>query len=371
MGPQDYQPGGKVIGAAVMAVAASYVYFLIFAQFGFIRLLQAATGADGGLVKPILTMMGLAGITGSVVAARMFSMPRSRAVLAAGFALCGAAAGLSILAADGPGFYLAALLVGLGTGLTTVTLASMLQRAVGARRLGPIIGLGTGLAYGFCNLPGIFNAAANTQATIALVAALAGLASGFMLAIDAAPEKPGDFDYTRAGVTTWVLIFLSLVWLDSAAFYIVQHSPELKAATWTSAGQLALNAGVHLGAALLAGWALARQRLGWAVFTGAGALLVACLLFKGDSRGWAGGALLYSAGVSVYSTALVFYPTRGGRPWLAGLVYAVAGWGGSALGIGLAENRHELPGAAMVTGAAIITVGLALRHLLRRHGAPA
>ena len=37
MAPQNYRPGGKIIIAAIMTVAAVYVYFLIFAQFGFLK----------------------------------------------------------------------------------------------------------------------------------------------------------------------------------------------------------------------------------------------------------------------------------------------------------------------------------------------
>jgi cytochrome c oxidase cbb3-type subunit 2 len=128
---------------------------------------------------------------------------------------------------------------------------------------------------------------------------------------------------------------------------------------------------MNLVAALLAGWALDRRWAGRTVFAGAAALLVACGLIGGAGGNRAGGAMLYAAGVSVYSTVLVFYPARGGRPWLAALIYAVAGWGGSALGIGLAENRHELPGLIIIAGTASIMGGLAARQLLRQRRTPA
>ncbi len=368
MGQQEYRPGGKVIGAAITAVAASYVYFLIFAQLGFLKTLQAATGVTGGTVKPVLGVMGLAGMTGSVAAAWMFSVPSSRGVLAAGFALCAAAAGLSMMATTMIAFYLAALCVGLGTGLTTVTLASMLRRAAGDRRLGVIIGLGTGLAYGFCNLPAVFGAAANTQAMLAFFAALAGLASGVMLAPKATAEKPEDFDYSKPGVMIWMLIFLTLVCVDSAAFYIIQHTPRLKEETWSNAGQLVLNAVMHLVAALLAGRALDRHWSGKTVFAGTVALLMACWMINAGSRTLAAGAMFYSAGVSAYSVALVFYPAHSQRPWLAALVYAVAGWGGSAIGIGLAENQHELPRGPILVAGAVISLGLLARWAVRRRG---
>ena len=64
------------------------------------------------------------------------------------------------------------------------------------------------------------------------------------------------------------------------------------------------------------------------------------LIFSGRE---AGGALPYAAGVSIYSTVLVFYPARVGVVGLAALVYAVAGWVGSALGIGVAEQFGWFP----------------------------
>ena len=212
----------------------------------------------------------------------------------------------------------------------------------------------------------VFEAAANTQATLAFFAALAGLVSGLMLAPNATAEKPEGFDYSGPGATMWVLIFLALVCLDSAAFYIIQHTPGLKQETWSNTGQLALNAGMHLGAALLAGRALDRHWAGKTVFTGTVALLVACWMINPGSRTSAAGALFYSAGVSVYSVALVFYPARSQRPWLAALVYAVAGWGGSAMGIGLAENQHELPRAPILVAGAVISLSLLARQAVRR-----
>ena len=95
---------------------------------------------------------------------------------------------------------------------------------------------------------------------------------------------------------------------------------------------------------------------GWA-----GAVLAACTWIKAPGVGF-----LYIAGVSAYSTALVFYPARSGRPGLAALVYAVAGWGGSALGIGLAQGRTELPAWLIIVAGAAVLLGLMWRNTLRR-----
>ena len=366
MGEQAYRPERRNVAAAVLAVAAAYVYFLIFAQFGFLQAVRQLTGGVAGVVRPVMAVMGVAGLAGSVSAAAIFSVERSRRSLVAGFAVCGTAAGLAM----GPGtmalYYVIALLVGLGAGLTTVTLASVLRRAVGGERLGQVIGLGTGLAYGFCNLPVVFAAGATAQALMGVLAAGAGLVAATALSFNAPAHPPAGGDYTKPGMTAWVLIFLSLVCLDSAAFYIIQHTPDLKAATWSGAGRLEVNAGLHLVAAWLAGYALDRHWVGRTVAIGGGALLLACLSIDQGSRTLAANALLYAAGVSIYSTALVFYPARSLRPWLAAVVYAVAGWGGSAIGIGLAENRPVVPPGLILAAGSVIGLGLLARHLIRR-----
>ena len=125
-------------------VAAVYGYFLIFAQFGFLKAVQAAIGENSGVVRPLMAMMGLAGIAGSVLAARVFAEQRSRAWLAVGFGACAAGAAGSMGTGSRWGF---SVVAGLGVGLTTVTLAGMLRRAVGDARLG------IGLAEGRDRLP--------------------------------------------------------------------------------------------------------------------------------------------------------------------------------------------------------------------------
>ena len=178
------------------------------------------------------------------------------------------------------------------------------------------------------------------------------------------PESfpPTGGDYAKGGATVWGLVFLALVLLDSAAFYIIQHTPALKENLWSGSGRLGLNAVMHLIAALLAGWALDRRWLGRTVLLGAAVLVAACLLLNGPAGVSAAAGLLYVTGVSVYSVALVFYPAWSGRPALAALVYAVAGWGGSALGIGLAEGRSQLPPEPVIGAGTLILLGLLCRR---------
>ncbi|SDR98236.1 hypothetical protein [Opitutus sp. GAS368] len=362
MAPQTYQPGGKTIVGAVITVAAVYAYFLIFAQFGFLRAVQAGLGEGVGVVRPIMAVMGLAGVAGSVLAARVFKEARGRSLLAAGLGVCAGGAAGSMAVQTMAGYYGAALLTGLGTGLVTVTLAAMLRPAVGDARLGLTIGLGTGLAYAFCNLPAVFEAGAATQALLALLAVGIGLTGGRMLVPRVATGAPVAGDYSKGGIAAWVVVFMALVALDSAAFYVIQHTPALKEALWTGSGRLVLNAGVHLGAAVLAGWALGQGWLGRTVLAGAASLLIAGLLINGETPVPAAAGWLYVAGVSAYSVALVYYPARSGRSGLAAWVYAVAGWGGSALGIGLADGRSQLPAGPVIGAGTLILLGLLLRN---------
>lgn len=344
----------------MIAVAAVYVYFLLFAQFGFLKAVQAALGGGTEVIRPIMAVMGLAGVGGSVLAARLFAEQNGRRGLNVGFGLCAAAAAGSMGANSLGEFSGVAFLVGLGTGLTTVTLAGMLRRAAGDMRLGLIIGTGTGLAYGICNLPGIFDACPEAQAQWAVVAVAAGWAGGRRLTPQFRLAQTGG-EYSKPATAAWVVVFAALVCLDSAAFYIIQHTSALKERMWAGTEQLLLNASAHLVVAVLAGWALDRGWLGRAVGLGAAALLLACGLL--DQPAPAGVGLLYIAGVSLYSTGLVYYPSRSGRPGLAALVYVVAGWGGSALGIGLVEGQQELFPVFIGTAGTIILVGFILRGL--------
>jgi hypothetical protein len=364
MAPDVFQPKQRTLVAAVFTVAATYAYFLLFAQFGFLQIV--ATVAGDAATGPILGTMGLAGIGGTILGARGFRAEHARGQLLAGLALAAVAAGGARGAGTTAGLHLVAALTGLGTGFTTTVLACGLRRAVGDARLGIVTGLGTGLAYGGCNLPAVFAAGGPAQAGIAVCVAGGGIVAASWLDFGAPREVPAGMDYAPAGQAAWTLLFLVLVALDSAAFAIIQHTSALKAATWTGAGQLGRNALMHVVAAVLAGRALDRRRLGRTVAAGALALLVALGLMAGGPRDLAVAALCYAAGVSVYSTVLVFYPARGARPWLVALVYGVAGWGGSAFGIALAAGRSAVPPGWTVGAGGVIFAVLVVRDFFRR-----
>jgi len=369
MSVQNTQPRYPTQLAAMAAVTATYVYFLLFAQFAFLKALQTATTIEAGAIKEVLAGMGLMGMAGSVFTARVFTPARSRGLLAAGFTICAAAAGLLLVGGPPRSHFPVALLVGLGLGLATVSLASLLRPVVGDARLGTVIGLGTGLAYAFCNLPVIFTASWSVQTGIALSVVLFGMLAIPGLELQAPAEPRLGWDYSRKGVIIWVVIFFTLVSLDSAAFYIIQHSPSLKAVAWSGVGRLELNALLHLAGGLLAGLALDRHWLGRAAVVAAACLVGAGLLLALGGPAGAAVSFIYTVGVSIYSSALVYYPARSARPGLAAGIYAVAGWGGSALGIALVENLATIPLGMMVTAAAgFLAIFLLRRRALRGPG---
>jgi cytochrome c oxidase cbb3-type subunit 2 len=77
----------------------------------------------------------------------------------------------------------------------------------------------------------------------------------------------------------------------------------------------------------------------------------------------------YTVGVSLYSVALLYVPARSGRVRTAALVFAVAGWIGSALGIGMAQDLARVPAAFVITAGLVVVGGLVWRQRLTRRAA--
>ncbi len=336
--------------AATVAIAATYFYFLIFAEFALLVLAQPFAN-QGWSLRLVMGLLGAGGIAGGAAAAFAYRPGRFIRALQGGFLISAAAAAITIAARTGAVFVFGAAMVGLGLGWLTVTLAAGLRTTVGLRRLGLVCGFGTGAAYACCNLPGVFALAAVRQAQLAVVVAIGGAMVASFLEVRAqGTERAGE--HTRGRTAAWIVALAALVWLDSAAFWIIQHTPALKAGTWTGAWLLGGNALTHLVAAIAAGWVLDQ---GWfrRLFALATLLLLAaCWQLRGAPMLTA--SILYTAGVSLYSTVLVYYPARSGRPAIAALVYSVAGWIGSAAGIGMAEHLLRIPPWYLVLTAAVV-----------------
>jgi cytochrome c oxidase cbb3-type subunit 2 len=337
-GPGDNGAGRRSWLAAVGATTATYVYFLIFAQFALLQLAQQSLGGVDSL-RTLMGVMGAGGIAGAVGAAWLGSPGRSRGLLLASFVLCALAAQGATLAQARAAWAVVFGLVGFSLGALTVTLAAALRAATRGVRLGLCLGLGTGLAYAACNVPVVFTARPEAQAWLAVFATALGgwAATQLETRSSGEPERP-----TRAMLARWVATLALLVWMDSAVFYVIQQTPELRAQTWQGDGVLWANALVHLLAGVLsgilldAGWRRAPLLAGVTLLAGASLMLAGLLPVIGP--GW-----FYVAGVSLYSVALVYVPAATERPAVAAWVFAVAGWVGSALGIGMAQDLARVP----------------------------
>jgi cbb3-type cytochrome c oxidase subunit II len=350
-------------------IAITYVYFLIFAQFAFLRRL-AQLGISDLHLKAVLAAMACGGIVFSLLAPRLKTLEPG---LRVGISLftCAAAALLSLLPLSLAASILVSLLIGCGLGLLTVTLVTHLRLWIAGTNPLIGVGIGTGLGYFACNLPSLFTATPSTQAIVAAMLCVAGafLTLGGSPAIEASEgiEAP-----LRARPFAQVLVsFTALVWLDSAAFFIIQNTPALKAGAWEGTAHLWGNGALHFAAALLSAWLLRRRGLSRTLSFAFAALAFACLLLLNPNKAVLA-SIFYPVGVSLYSVALVAYPailspasSLAERSRRAGWIYAIAGWFGSAMGIGMGQNLGRVP-PAFVALAGVLVLGPTLLAILRK-----
>lgn len=348
----------------VALIAAIYIYFLIFAQFAFLARM-AALGIVGKNLNLVMAAMAAAGILLSLMVPRVrfASCPALR--LRTGLAICAAAALLSIAPLNVATAAAAAALIGAGLGIATVTLVTYLDVWTGPARGIVNAGIGSGIAYAVCNVPAVFTAGPQWQALLAAALCVAAIIlplGGYEGSACEAPARTARIPFVVA-----LLSFAALIWLDSAAFYIIQHTQTLKAGTWLGSVHLWANAGMHFTAAIVAGLLLQRGRTSATIALAFGALGFACVLLR-DPALILSASLLYPVGVSLYSVALVAYPaflsaaqSREERGRQAGMIYAVSGWIGSALGIGMGQNLGRVPLEFVVVAGAVVLVPLVFR----------
>jgi cytochrome c oxidase cbb3-type subunit 2 len=359
-----------VQGAALIAV--TYVYFLIFAQFAFIHRLDAL-GIAGAHLKAVMAAMALGGIVASLFAARIRIHPSPVRRLQVAFAIAGVAAICSVAPLNTATALLLALSIGVGLGLLTVTLVTHLRNWTGDRNAILKVGLGTGIGYFICNVPLLFTAVPQAQALTAGALCLIGIAISNST-VEHKSDRVHDTS-TRADKLAFALIlasFAALIWLDSAAFFIIQNTASLKAGTWQGPAHLWTNGIIHFSAALFSAWLLRRRGLSVVLATAVAALGFACLLLLDPTRALTA-SFFYPAGVSLYSVALVAYPSflspaisTGARARQAGWIYAIAGWVGSALGIGMGQNLGHVPPAFIIVAVLVVFVPVLLRLFLER-----
>lgn len=361
-------------GAA--AVAATYIHFLLFAQYGLVRLITARGGAASD-VDRVMAVMGLVGLVASLGTAFLLARAEGLRLVRRGFLLCAAGA-LLALAPGAAGREGAAALTGLGLGLLTVSLSASLRRLMPGPHFGLMAGSATGLAYLVCNLPPLFDGPPVLQTLFCAAVCLLGLTATSLHARAQRTETPDTpaaapglqrDDFRSWGFASIVLGLLALVWLDSTAFATIQHSHGMRGRTWGGPALQLEQGAIHILAAMAAGWLADR---GWYRGLLVGAFLLFALAFRMLAV-WGMDAMaagpLYAVGISAYSVALILFPSaRPDEPglvparWRAALLYGVAGWLGSALGVGMGQHLDRIPAALVAVAGLILAGGLALAH---------
>ena len=367
--PELYARGWR----GVCLIALTYVYFLIFAQFAFLNRLAEIGIADTHL-QTVMGAMALGGIAFSLLAGRLTSLLQAPGRLRVSLAACCVAALSMHLPLGFGSSVIVAFVIGSALGSLTVTLVSSLDLWLGNSNRLLKVGLGTGIGYLLCNVPWVFTATPMRQADFAAV-----LTFGGVLLTLRAPSLPADTELHESQASAGIkppfaivlLAFTALVWFDSAAFFIIQNTPALKAGTWQGTAHLWVNGSLHLVAALASAWLLRRRGLPIVLGLAIAALASACLLLLNPGRALLASAF-YPVGVSLYSVALVAYPaliTAAGstrkRARKAAIIYAVAGWFGSAMGIGMAQHLGHVPSAFVLCACLLVLGPLTWRMLLR------
>ena len=346
-------------------VAVTYVYFLIFAQFAFIHRLDTL-GIAGDHLKSVMAAMAIGGILLSLLTPRVTLLPSASRRLQLAFGIAGIASFLTIAPLTIAAAIAVSLFIGVGLGLLTVTLVTHLRQWTGERHALSKVGLGTGIGYFLCNVPSLFTATPQVQSATAGVLCLLGIAfARFPVKPSSEPVSQPESPETPAAALhiPFVLViasFAALIWLDSAAFFIIQNTTRLKAGTWQGSAHLWGNGLIHLGAALLSAFLLRRRGLPIVLASAVAALAVACLLLLDPARAITA-SVFYPIGVSLYSVALVAYPSllssaisTAQRARQAGWIYAMAGWIGSALGIGMGQNLGHVPPAFVAVASTVV-----------------
>lgn len=352
----------------VVAIAATYIYFLLYAQFGFVSYLKLFF-REPFYTEESMAFMGLGGLMFSIGTAMALRNYSARRLLLISLAGCAAAALLTLTFVSSVILFTAAFFIGGFAGMTTVTLASSLKQWIHGGRFGLLVGAGTGLAYLVCNIPAVFDANPMAQTLFsAVVAGVGWFAVWFSNPRDQAqastlPLRPAH-EFTRFGFAAVVLMFLSLVWLDSTAFATIQLTEGLRSHTWGTPNMKMMLGFVHAFAAIATGWLIDRRHLK-SLLVGTFVLFAISftMLQSNTDASWFSGPL-YAIGISVYSTALVAFPSLHIESpglvtirWRAALLYAIAGWIGSGLGVGLAQHLHSIPLLLLLASGSLILVG--------------
>jgi len=349
-------------------VGLTFFYFLLFAQFGFLHRVREVLG-EGSALKGLMGAMALGGVSGAFLSALSDRRLLVTTQMMVGFGGCLLAAALTYFSLGYAFWVVNAALIGLGLGFLTVAAATHLVLLSGGGWLAAA-SWGTGLAYLCANFPWFFRSSSLGKTGLALGACMLGLLVLVLARRDLEQDVESEVDSKPRQSVGWgwaLLLMTVVIWLDSALFLVLQQNGELKATSWLDSGQLWLNGLATLCGALVSGFVMRRSGWVWALVV---AFTLLCLgAWWTESMRWHAdaGAWLYSLGVGLYGPVLVALPdglrVNGSRmtpAWRAFSLFSLAGWIGSGMGIGMAENLRRVPLAFCLVGAVLMVVVLVL-----------
>lgn len=358
----------------VVLVCCTFFYFLIFAQFGFLHRLENIESRSN-LIELAMLAMGTGGIAGSVVVARRYQLEKAKYWIHQGFIGCGLAGVGAIIITNIWLQLIIAMSVGYFLGTLTVAIVPLLRALLPSQRIGLSTSIAVGGAYFICNIPVVFRCSAEDHCLLGALSCCVGV-----LAVSRIPKLNGDLLARDEGSKTqphlfrtkgvWVVtfLFLGLIWIDSAAFYLIQSSEKLRVLSWDTDLQLWRNASVHFLAAIAGGWVIDQGKTFMAMILSFAFLEIGAWLLQEVSGMADLATILYICGVSIYSTALVAYGALAPElvsNWSvskrAGMVFAIGGWFGSAMGIGMAKDLNRVPLGFLVV-AAIVAIACTSIH---------
>ncbi len=342
-----------VNAAAVVAVMATVLFALLLRDA---VVVQLARQLGGDMFKQYLLVgiVGAVGAVGCVIAAVVPQTMRPQWSLAIGFAVSAAAMLAALLVNSWERLVLFSGVAALAAGWVTVVLSLVLRPAIGSDKLGMWIGIGVGLAFAIFSLPEVYQASAALPALLAAGAAAAGVVAAVLLRPRFAATSFSP-DYQPRVWLAWIVVLLVLVWMDKAALFVIHGAAAQREFLWNGWWSQGSTACLHFLIAALAGAAFDRGWVAGMLLVALILLLAACGLSGADTQAFAQAQIFYAFGASIYVTALVFYPARGGQIWLAAGLLAIARWIGGALGSAMALALGGVP-TALLLGIALVGV---------------
>ena len=256
-----------------------------------------------------MAAMAIGGILLSLLAPRLSLWPSPALRLRIGLVASGAAAFLALLPLGFAASIAVSFLIGAGSACSP-------SRSSPTCANGPAIAIRScssasapASGYFICNLPALLHRLRRSAVRNgAALLCLAGI--GVTLAPTSMPSRGARSSATaRIPFSRVLACFTALVWLDSAAFFIIQNNPALKAGTWQgsapSVGQRRAASCCGAGQRMVSS---PPQDSLWFSRCRSLRSAIACLLLLDPSR-VALASIFYPIGVSLYSVALVAYPS--------------------------------------------------------------